>query len=128
MIYEKKNFDGDYLKYYNIIKMHGSSSISEIYNYTPVANNIKSLYWEGDTKEEICKNLDFFDESCASLYIFVNFIIKKTKIVYGVLGPELNLLKKKIELYNECVDEYNRTYSQLQAALNDQKKDGDTNG
>ena len=125
MGYQKKSFDGDNLKYYNIIKTHGKTSVTEIYAYTNVAGNIKSLYWDGDCKNEVCNTLDSIDKSCSSFYNVVSCLIKKTKIVYGVLGPELNLLKSKIELYNECVDDYDKTYAQLQSALNN---NGGSNG
>ena len=124
MGYVKKSFDGEYLKMHDTISSHGNVSVLELGSYTHVLSSIKALQWEGNSKESICTKIDQIDSKCDNFYTEVSCMIKKTKITYGVLFQELKLLKQKIEEYNNSVDDYNRIYSQLQTA---KQQEGGTN-
>ena len=117
MSYAKKKFEGEFLNYYNVIKSHGKTSVAEIYNYKPVAQTIKGLPWEGNTKESICEQIGTIDNYCNKIYLFTDNIVKKAKIIYGIFFSELCLLKSTIEKYNSTIDEYESLQSQLAYAL-----------
>lgn len=123
MNYEEKKFDGQYLNYYNIILSNGDATITDIYDYIPIASEIKALNWEGSSKDTICDTIEALDNLCnKSFYTYINCMIKKTKIVYKVLLKELELLKKTIDLYNQSVAEYKKIYSQLEYAKSIESK------
>lgn len=123
MNYEEKKFEGQYLNYYNIIISNGDAKITDIYNYIPIASEIKALNWEGSSKDSICNTIEAIDNICnKSFYTYINCMIKKTKIVYKVLLKELELLKKTIDLYNKNVIEYKKIYSQLEYAKSVESK------
>lgn len=105
----KKTFDGEFLNYYNIIKTHGTASVMNIYNYSPVANKVNELYWEGSSKDSFQNSIKNIDSYCESLHQFIDNLIKKTKITYKVLYPDLEMLKAKIDLYNATIDQINKT-------------------
>lgn len=121
---EKKQFDGEFKSYYDKIKSHGDGAITDIYDYSPVSGNIQNLYWEGESKNSIINSVQTIDQSCLSLYLLVSNIIKKAKIIYTILYPELETLKNKIDLYNETIDAIISTMSQIDQA----KANGDSNG
>jgi len=121
MSYVKKNFDGDYLKWYQTISSNSSNSVQDIENYSHVSGTIKSLKWEGSGKVAVCSKIDQIDNVCDNYYQSVSCMVNKTKITYNILYKELALLKEKIALYNQCVDDYDSLNSQLTRALLDEK-------
>ena len=118
MGYSKKKFEGKYANWYNIIKSSGNTSVQEAPEYSKVANEINELQWEGKSKDSICQTVTSIDDTCSGAYRnYVATIIAKTKVVYGVFFNDLDLLKTTIDLYNNCVDDYDRISNALAAAL-----------
>lgn len=116
MGYVKKNFDGEYLRIYNVISSHGNVTIHDLNQYNHVYSTINSLNWKGDSKDSICNKISQIDTKCDAYFKEVSCMINKTKITYGVLFQELKLLKATIEKYNSSIDDYNRINTQLQSA------------
>ena len=105
----KKVFAEEFYNYYNTIKTHGTASIMDIYNYSPVESKVNDLYWEGKSQESFKSNIQKIDGYCESLHQFINNLIKKTKIIFKILYPDLETLKGKIDLYNDTIDQIENT-------------------
>lgn len=120
----KKTFDPEFQNYLNIIKAHGTASVMDIYSYSPVSSKVKDLYWEGKSEESFQNSIQNIDSYCESLHLYIDNLIKKTKIIFKVLYPDLEMLKEKIELYNKTLDEISRT----QSLINQEIAKGGTNG
>ena len=126
MGYAKKKFDGEFLRYFNIISSHGQTSVSEVNSYQPTGKNVRALYWEGNCKEEICNNVDKVDSACSDvIYREAVYLVNKTKIVFGVLYPDLKMLKDTIDLYNTTIDEIASVESQIAAERQRLSLEGD---
>lgn len=128
---EKKTFDGIYLDYYSRIKSHGNSSVLEISSYSPVKNSIGDLPWKGESKDAVQNNVSNIDTICDAMHSLIEMLIKKTKIVYHVLYPDLVLLKETIQKYNDTIDAIIATLAQIEseearlAELNKKQEGGD---
>lgn len=111
MGYVKKNFEGNYLNWYETIS--ANNKIPEIVEYSPVSGNITSLDWQGENKEAVCNIVKSIDETCQSFNKAITSNIEKIKTCTGPLFNKLESLKNKIEEYNSYVDEYNYALSEL---------------
>ena len=63
MAYIKKEFDGEYLRWYNTISAnHGN--VSNTLNNISISPNINGLDWKGQGQEEFCHSFSQLDVAC----------------------------------------------------------------
>ena len=128
---EKKEFDGIYLDYYNKISSYGNSTVTEVSDYSPVSENIQGLYWEGDNKDAVSDNIKMIDTVCNTMSSIVGLLVKKTKIVYYVLYPDLIALKDAIKAFNATVDAILSTLAEIaeeEERIAASQKEGENSG
>lgn len=104
--YVKKKLDDYYVKLINIISSSKDNNVISFTKYENVAPLINNLDWEGNIKKSTYNEVLHLDGTCNSLYKDVSLFITKTQIVYNQLNDNLQLLKSKIEEYNNGVNLY----------------------
>ena len=128
MGFNKKEFTGNYKKWFTTIVSHGITNISDLPAYSGVADEVGSLNWKGQNRDSVCENAATIDDVCQNFNESISVLIGKVKIVNGVFIKELAALRDKIMEYNDLVDEYYRIDSALNAAIAAKNsQEGDSN-
>lgn len=123
MSYLKKELNGKYLNWYNILSLNNIIIPSNI-NYSKISDIIKNLDWEGNGKDAICNNISSFDNTCLNLLNEISYNIQKLQKCSNIFN-NLELLKNKYIEYNALIDEYDEIQRQILEQQNSDNGNGE---